>query len=236
MSISKFKPQKVSDAPGNSERLPTRRTPPFFYIHHPGDWEFCGGEWLPRVKRWSLHTGVNGIQSGKRGYLQAKTNLEADGWIVIGHDVPVCYHDEDGELVDDTGYLCSLLGRGGQVHTDVWHKPSVIGMGRTASVDWKEGYDREGFNLWRKKLLEVGIIPAANPAALSQLVRVQERRTRRHAKQAVEGNPIAQRKHDKEKERLEDMKAGTKKVTAKKKRAPRKRAAKNKTTVEAANG
>lgn len=232
MSISKFKPQKVSDAPGNSERLPERANAPFFFVHHPGDWEFIEGEWLPRVKRWPLKSGVNGVQSGKRGYLQAKTNLEADGWIVINHDVPVCYHDDDGDLIDDTGYLCSLLGQNGQVHTDVWHKPSVIGMGRTASVDWKEGYDRAGFNLWRKKLLELGLIPAANPASLSQLVRVQERRTRRHAKQAVEGNPIAQRKHEVEKVRLEGMKASSKKASSKKKRrAPRKK----KATVEASN-
>lgn len=208
MAIKNFKPQKVTDTVENPDILPEWRAPQFFYMHHTDSWEFIDGEWLPRLKRWRLVPGVNGVQPGPNGYRVAKANYEADGWTVLPHNCPVIYTDpESGELIEDSGYLCSLRGRGGKVYTDVWHTPIVMGAGRTASVNWKDGFDREGFDLWRKMLMAKGFIGKPNPMVLSSLIEIQKRRTDRNASKAVSGNPYAIAKFEDEKVKLAAMEA-----------------------------
>jgi len=207
MAIKSFKPQKVVDTVEDSEYLPEKANFQFFYMHHPSHWHFIEGEWLPGMKKWRLNPGVGGVEKGRNGYRQARTNLEMDGWTVISHDVPVVYHDDQGQLVNDTGYLCSLRGRGGKVYTDVWHTPFILGAGRTARVDWGEGFDREGFNLWRKLLLERGIIARPNQAILANTVTIQRKRVDRCAAKANTNNPYAVSVYERELSMLEGMEA-----------------------------
>jgi hypothetical protein len=227
MAIKKFKPELMSSTVQNPDVLPEKRGHQFFYMCHPNAWEFVGGEWLPRLKRFSLTPGVNGVSDGPSGYRIAKANFEADGWIFLDHKVPVMYHNDDGELVEEKGYLCSLPGLNGPVYTDVWHTPIVVGMGRTARVDWAEGFDAEGFNMWRKMLVERGFVDVPHKSVLMGVISLQRKRTERNALTANSGNPVAVRRYEDEKDRLEAMEASLAPKPAPAKKPAAKRSTKN---------
>lgn len=205
MAIKKYKPELMSTTVQNPDVLPEQRGHQFFYMAHPNNWEFVDNQWLPRLKRFVLKPGVNGVSDGPNGYRMAKANYEADGWIFFDHKIPVIYFDEDGNKVEEKGYLCSLPGLNGAVYTDVWHTPIVVGMGRTARVNWSDGFDSAGFDLWRKMLVEKGFVDTPNKSVLMGIISLQRKRTERNALTANSGNPVAMRRYEDEKDMLEAM-------------------------------
>ena len=197
------------------ERLPARPTPKFVYCHHPNSWEFHADlGWIPRVKKIPLIPGVNGCRKGPSGAQPVLTRLRSDGWIVLDEDGPVVRTGDDGDLVRDNGYLYKWEGTGGPIYQDAWTRPSVIGVGPSAKVDWTSQYDREGFAAWRAMLRDKGMVPAATPAVLAEACKVQERRSRRRLSEGHDGNPHVQAHVTTEMARLDAMTAGARELGA----------------------
>ena len=219
MAITSYKAERVTSASGNDDILPMRPNHKYFYMHHVNAWEFSTGKWLPLLKRFTLRPGVNGVNEGPNGYRNAKSNLEADGWFVIPHTIPVISSNEAGDgFVEDIGYLCSLHGKGGKVYTDIWHTPLVTGAGRSARVDWKHNFDRRGFDAWRAMLVERGFISAPVPSVIRGLIERQRSTVQRNELMANPGNPHGMKKYEGHLELLTAMEASVKPGATKRRR------------------
>ena len=192
-------------------RLPCRQNPPFIFAHSPDNLGMLpGGEggwtFLPRLKCMSLRPGINGIAGDGFNNVQPQlffAGLRAEGWIVILDDVDVVYYDE-GELVEDHGYMGSRPCRSGKVYCSVWDNPVVTGSGKRAKVDWKTKKDREGFDEWKLMLVANGVIPKPTEGGLNELIRRQTRRARRQAGKAGD-NKYLQELVSRESGRLDAM-------------------------------
>jgi len=183
-----FKKESLHKETLVDSRLPCKRNPPFIFAHSPDNWEILddgdgGFTMLPRIKCMRLEPGVNGIRGTSYDTVQPAmffAHLRSEGWIVITDDVPVVYYD-DGELVEDHGYLGSRPCKHGKVFCSVWDHPIISGAGRKAKVDWKTKKDLDGFNEWKLMLVASGIIPKPTEGGLNELIRRQTRRARRQA-------------------------------------------------------
>jgi len=131
-----FKKESLHKETLVDSRLPCKRNPPFIFAHSPDNWEILddgdgGFTMLPRIKCMRLEPGVNGIRGTSYDTVQPAmffAHLRSEGWIVITDDVPVVYYD-DGELVEDHGYLGSRPCKHGKVFCSVWDHPIISGAG-----------------------------------------------------------------------------------------------------------
>lgn len=185
--------------------LPELANAKFLYVHNPDSWEFSQErhEWLPRLKKFKLIPGCNGVRAGG-DYAEAKAHFESrEGWIFLPLTLAVCY-TEDGLLVEGQGYRRWWDGIGGRVYDDVWSIPAQIGVGKHARVVWE--FDQRGYDEWRSRLVRTGVIPAVIPAVQGAVIDLQSLRVERSAGQAHAGaNPAIQAKHARNTERLEAM-------------------------------
>ncbi len=142
-----FQSSPVTKTTG-ADLLNVRPSPQFFYMHNPNGWEMIPTEdgdyeWLPRLKRFTLTPGVNGVKQDRRGgvdYLGAKSRFEQRGWtFIMPEDVP-------------GGYVIEFAGRWGKVYVDKWSHPRALGVGDSAKIIWDR--DTEGFNDFRRSLIE----------------------------------------------------------------------------------
>ena len=206
-------------------RLPTRRgkMPRFLFAHSPMSWEFSTDRdrWLPRLKQIPLTPGANGVRAGRTGHHGLMTRLRADGWTVIDDDAPVVFHGDDGEIVEDTGYMLRYEGTRGPAYADVWSRPVVFGVGRSSSVDWGSQYDAAGFEAWRALLVDNGTIAAPAPAVLARLIEGQRSRAGRRLSEAHDGNPHVQSIVEDQHKRLADMTAAAERHSVRPKRKRR---------------
>ena len=191
--------------------------PKFVMAHHPNSWEFKNGQWLPRIKQHHIYPGVNGTdKNGNHALMLAQ--LQMDGWTVLSHDLPVCFYDDDGELVDDVGYMVRYDGTRGPIYKDVWAIPAIYGAGASAKTVWD--HDEAGYDAWRARLVEQGIVAAPSPHVLAGAVDLQLNRMTRDQNNAH--MPIVAKQIEKESARYESMKASVDKMVETLKPQPRK--------------
>ena len=214
-TVSPTKIGSVTDA-----RLPGRPRPKFIYAHHPMGWEFDGTRYLPRLTRFEIRPGLNGVKKGANGIGPLFARLRTEGWKVIPEDCPVLYTDDRGDLVEDTGYLFAWPGQKGTTHAERWARPALIGAGSSAKVDWTSRYDRKGYDAWRAMLVERGIVDPPQEAVVSQLITVQRRRANRRTSEAHAGNPGVLEHVKGQRAKLEAMTASQATAAAKPKRGP----------------
>jgi len=197
----------VSKATISSDLLPGKPIPKFLLVHSPASWEFHPTllRWLPRIKRQPITPGVNGCKAGRNGHLPLVVSLRERGFIVIDDDAKVIYHDEDGDLVEDHGYMVKYDGQRGAMYAEIWARPAILGYGRNASTDWSSQYDVAGFDLWRASLVDEGLIRQPSPAVLAQVMDRQQSRADRRLKEAHDGAPHIQRHVEGEKATLAAM-------------------------------
>lgn len=197
-----------------NERLPVAPNPSFRWMWHPESWAEANGVWLPRLKKWWLLPGVNGVKSrGPMGHLHAKTEMEAvHGFIVLDPvKTPVLVKDPDnpGQLKEERGYLdtipCQRGKKKGDYHLDPWTSPDVLGHGAKAKVI--EVFDHETFDAWRLMLVEKGIVERPHPATLNAEIDRQRSRAGRRIAEAHDGNPHVQAAVEAEFNRAERMEA-----------------------------
>lgn len=187
------------------DRLPGRPTDKFVYAHHPNNWEWIDGAYLPRLTKVPLRPGVNGCKKGRGGHIPVLNRLRSEGWTVIDESGPVKLTGEDGEIVDDTGYLLAWPGRIGPIHQDCWSIPSLLGAGNSATVDWSSQFDREGWNAWRLWLLAEKLIAPPTAGVLNHLLKLQNRRASRRSGESHDGNPHIQAHVRREQDKLTAM-------------------------------
>ncbi len=191
--------------------------PKFLMAHHPNSWEFKNDQWLPRIKQHHIYPGVNGTdKNGNHALMLAQ--LQMDGWTVLSHDLPVCFYD-DAELVEDVGYMVKYDGTRGPIYKDVWAIPTILGAGSSAKTIWD--HDEAGYDAWRARLVEQGIIAAPNPHVLGEAVDLQLNRMTRDQNNAH--MPIVAKQIEKESARYEAMKSSVDALSEAQAPAPRKR-------------
>lgn len=180
----------------HEQYLPCLPGSPFVFAHNPRSFEYSPGppdedglptpgEWLPRVKRLKLDPGANMCKVGSWGAY--RTKLEGEGYTFIPDDVEVCFF-EDGELQYDDGYLfsvrCRKKKRTGKVYIDPWDHPSILGLGESATIDWRTERDKKGFDEWRRKLLRDGVLKPPTRGVITKILAIQSRRASRKAGKA----------------------------------------------------
>ncbi len=205
-----FTSTKVSNKAGTVEdgRLPGRPSPRFIWAHHPDSWEFMDGQWLPRLKKIPLIDGVNGCKKGPNGHIPVLNALRQDRWVPLDEDGTIKVTDPaTGQVIEDKGYLCAWDGQKGTHYSDAWGTPLLIGAGRQLKVDWSTEYDHQGFDAWRRWLVDSGTIEPPSPAVEARVIKTQANRAKRRIKEGHDGNPHVQAHVVAEHEKLEAMKA-----------------------------
>lgn len=205
----------IAETPDTEKvRIPGSAQDEFRYMHHPGAWE-CFliqgedgkdiAEFLPVLKEFRFRPGVNGIKKPKDGGPRhAIADRKSTGWIFLPYDIPTCVTDEDGEIVDDVGYLKKHHGYRGAIWRDIWSVPVMLGVGRNAELEWE--FDRRAFDEWRRRLIRDGHLPPITAAARRRLISIQKRRVGRRAEDAHEGaNPIIRARQETKARKLEAM-------------------------------
>jgi len=176
---------------------PDNRYFPWEYMHHGNSWECVpvldeageetgNYEWLPVVKPFHWHPGVNGVKNGPKGSDspdpdQARGKMAREGWHFIPWDA------------FPGGYIVEYDGQRGTVYADVWMAPYVHGHGPRAVVNWeREGPDcpaiaEDGisFNAWRRSLVTSGLVPEITRLAMARRIKIQENRLDRRIMQAA---------------------------------------------------
>jgi hypothetical protein len=169
-----FKASPVTKTAG-TDLINVRPTPAFFFMHNPNGWEMLeteegGYEWLPRLKRFTLTPGVNGIAQDRRGgvdYRNAKSRFEQRGWtFIMPEDVP-------------GGYMVEYEGRWGKVYADKWSHPRPLGAGDNAKILWD--HDAEGFNDFRRSLVER--LGPPDPSVIDFRETIQAKRVKRRERE-----------------------------------------------------
>lgn len=240
MAIQRRKASNKRSGP-DATTLPGKPWPPFYLAHHPKGWEVVGGRWLPRIKRIDLLPGVNGgktVMGRRHGKLVpvgvdgtlVKASLERQGWQFLDEDITVLVHDDDGELVEEAGYLEQFDGARGTFHCMPWDNPRIIGWGSEARAD-RGDFDSAAFDAWRRWLVDEGIVQPPHEVVLRAEVERQRARTNRSASIAHDGSaPALKERAETEKARLEETEKATEaaKPQPKPKRTRRKTRAKKK--------
>lgn len=199
------------------DRLFVRSTPQFIYMHHPNQWDILktedGYEFLPILTKFQLLAGLNGVKirpGGGIDYTLAKSNYTEQGWVFI----------ENNAI--EGGYLREFDGVGGPIYQDLWTTPRRLGNGSRARVIWDT--DLDGYNAFRRSLVESGAIPKPDPAALDFKIALLEKRSSRKLKNSHVEKVAKEIAEVEEKiEAVKEVKK-TKKTTAKKKTTKKKAA------------
>jgi len=186
------------DTPEN-EVLPWWPEPEFLLMWHPEGWDYLvtgtdeetgelTGEWLPQIVKFPFTPGVNGVKEGG-DYHQAKSEYEKQGWVFLDPHIVILRSNDDGRIVKENGYRQIFNGVRGDIWTDIWSRPVLMGSGNRKRVDWVADYDNRGKLEWRRYLVAKEIIPLPDPAVLEHKIKIQSRRASRRASDAHAGAP-----------------------------------------------
>ena len=208
---------KTVAAPIGSNKLFSKCTPKFLFMHHPNTWDLVetsdGWEVLPMLTKFQLIPGLNGVKHSAGGAIDstaARASFMDRGWTFI-----------DNKAAGNDGYLREYEGSSGPIYVDKWSTPRTLGHGGRARVVWDS--DVEGYNDFRRSLLESGIIAKPDPAALDLKIELLRKRVERKVKNAHIEHVAGQIKDAEEKkEALETAKATKKTKAPKRKRATKK--------------
>lgn len=157
---------------------------PFVLAYHPDvEWtrETAGLDeptFLPRLQRISCMPGVAGAKSvgegedPQRSWETLLTNCQRKGWRIIPGDVVV-----DGVVGYGRAYEVRSKSRlSGHAYRLRWEVPKARARGQRQ----KFGMDRAGYNRWRLRLVELGIVPPMDEVMADEMrrraVRHRERR------------------------------------------------------------
>ncbi len=193
--------------------LPTPPNDQFILTHHPERWQLektaeGGFELLPILTKFLLRPGLNGVRarpSGGIDYSETRGIYQDRGWVFLP------------ATAIEGGYLREYQARGGKVYADRWTTPRSLGGG--SRVVWD--IDHEGYNDFRRGLVENGTIAKPDPLIFDFLAAQYSRRIQYeqqkghlpHVAKSIEAN-------EEKKEALIEIKK-TKKPTKKKtKKAP----------------
>jgi len=201
---------RVVKSPTASHKLNSPRTPKFIFMHHPNTWDLVETEnsWeiLPLLTKFQLIAGLNGVKLRPGGGVDstaARAAFMDQGWTFI----PV-------EKIKD-GYLREFDGTRGPIYVDKWTLPRKIGSSVNAKVVWDT--DQEGYNSFRRSLLEDGTIDKPDPSTLEWKIELLKKRIGRKIKSSH--IPQVQKEIDEATEKkvaLKEMKTGKKPSTRKK--------------------
>ena len=151
------------------DRLNVRHRPQFIFMHHPNQWDVLdtpdGYELLPKLTRFQLIAGLNGVRSRPGGGVDAalaKVAMCERGWVFVENDKI------------DGGYLREFDGITAPVYADKWSTPRRLGGGSRARVVWD--HDAAGFDDFRRVLLADGTIAKPDPATLDFMIALREKR------------------------------------------------------------
>lgn len=167
-----------------ANRLPEMPRANFYLMHNPEGWEPVkrddgGWEWLPILKRLLLKPGVNGVRGTKGGMddSQARIGFQDRGWTIIDRTM---------------GYVTRYPCRRGYSYYLTWDKP--IRAGRRLIVR----HDAEGYNAFRRELVEDGVIAPPLPEILDGVLDGFQKQIDRNSKDIH--IPIVKAKIDEAKE------------------------------------
>ncbi len=172
-----FQGKSVS-SPTEDNRLFSPAKPQFIYMHHPNTWDLMktddqgGYELLPALTKFQLIAGLNGVKHRPGGGIDstaARASFLDRGWIFI-----------DNKKGGEGGYLREFEGLQGRIYQDKWTTPRKLGGGIRARVVWD--CDLEGYNAFRRSLMEDGTIPAPDESALDWKIELAEKRINRKIK------------------------------------------------------
>jgi len=157
----------ASTKPG-ANILPGTPRPNFFLMHNPQGWEpnqreDGSWEWLPILKQLLIKPGVNGVRSTGNGidHSQARIGFQDRGWTIL-----------DREL----GYVTRYRSRGGPSYYLTWDEPVKAGNRLVVR------HDAEGYNEFRRSLVEDGIIKMPIPEILEARLEDYRKQINRNAK------------------------------------------------------
>ncbi len=216
--------KRITEATGvmRSDVLPTvtaSQIHQFRFMHHRNGFEFRRSlvddksKWMPIIKPFVMSPGVNGIRAGRGGALVPMAKLQSNGWQFVPLDAPIIRTDEEGELVEEIGYLQTFDTKNPKrpCYAEVWHHPHIVGEGQDAEVDWHTYYDRKGLDATLELWMKEGIIQPPNEANVSKRVRLQRKRTKRAIQaDAKVSTPVTNGKRQIEESNLTQMEAATK--------------------------
>jgi hypothetical protein len=214
-----FEARPVS-APTGGARLYAPTTPKFLFMHHPNQWDVLetddGYELLPKLCKFNLIPGLNGVRmrpGGGADSTAARAAFIDRGWVFI-----------DNKKGGADGYLREYDAASGKIYVDKWTSPRKLGHGARAKVLWDT--DLEGFNDFRRSLVEDGTVEKPDAAALDFKVALLEKRISRKVKHSH--IPQIQKEVEKAVEKKEAIETAkkTKKTTAPKRKRTRKPTAK----------
>jgi len=149
--------------------LPMRAEPDFTLGHYPTEWEMVetenGLEWLPRLKKLALVPGVNGVRQTRNGVDDriARTTYTDQGWTLIPRDL---------------GYVTAYPTTSGTTYLLTWDRPKRLGNRCIVK------HDDQGFNDFRRSLIEGGVIERPDPDALEAIAERLRRTIARNEKNA----------------------------------------------------
>lgn len=148
--------------------LPEHPRAKFYLMHNPNGWEPVkredgSWEWLPVLKRLICKPGVNGVRGTKGGIddSQARIGYQDRGWTIL-----------DRQL----GYLTRYPCRRGYTYYLTWDQP--IKAGRRVIVR----HDSQGYNDFRRSLVEEGMLRAPLPEILIGILDQYQKQIDRNAK------------------------------------------------------
>lgn len=143
-------------------RLPIRSNSPYFYKHHPNNWDLVSIKkgkkdifvWLPHITVHWLTPGVNGAQMRGNGYdsTLVKARLQDDGWNVISNE--------------KHNYIQIYNAIGGKYYSDIFTPVEQIGRRIKRNFVSKQ----KEFDLFRVQLMKEGDIPLPHTMILHGLV------------------------------------------------------------------
>ena len=158
-------PRELTPA-SKGQRLPQMPNNMFQLIawHSPTDWELVGDELLPVIKFQPLAPGTNGVRARKEpdppDPALLISALQRDGNVVF---------------TDLSTYNVEYDAAHGVAYFLRWDRVKIYDDG-----EWEVHHDAEGFDAWRRSLVDDGVIPQPRARAVETLRR-QGRRRREQA-------------------------------------------------------
>jgi hypothetical protein len=151
-------------------------TPQFIYSHHGNMWDLVETngiyELLPHLIEFMYVPGVNGIKKRANGGVNAtneKARRTEEGWVFI-----------DQKAAGADGYLREFDGHRGKIYKSKWCTPRRLGGGARARIIWD--HDTNGYNDWRRSLVENGTIEKPDPTIIDMKIELLTKRIERKAK------------------------------------------------------
>lgn len=131
-------------------------------------------EWLPRLKHFALKAGVNGVKARGKTIDTKLAEVIAVQW---GDEFIPLEAAPNGK-----SYRQSVKTVTGTKYPDIWTTYKRLGH------QWVPKFDKVGFALWRRELVQNGTIAPPDPDILEGMVRIYERTVSRLEKD-YQGTP-----------------------------------------------